>query len=85
MEILILGGAMLLCIGFCATSVILTLTRKEESPLDQIFARQDKIDALIASAELWVRIGLAHEADASLSEAKRLNEEVLSIMSGENP
>ena len=84
-EIWFLGGAILLCVGLCAASVILTMTRKEESPLDQIFARQDKIDALIESAEIWRQIGLPHEVDACISEAKRLNAECLSILNGENP
>lgn len=83
-EIWFIGGAILLCVGLCAASVILTLTRKEESPLGQIFARQEKIDALIESAEIWVKIGSQHEADACVSEAKRLSSEVVSILQGEN-
>jgi hypothetical protein len=85
MEIWIIGIGILLCTSLCATSVILTSARKGRSPLDQILIRQDKIDALIESAELWVLMGLAHEADACISEVKRLNAEMLSIMSGESP
>jgi len=84
LEFWIIGGAILLCVGLCATSVILTITRKEESPLDQNFARQEKIDALVESAEIWVKIGSKHEAEACINEAKRLNSEVLSIMQGES-
>ena len=82
-EVWILGSALFLCIGLAATSVILTATRKHESPLDKIFARQEKIDALVMSADLWLQIGSPHEAVACIDEAKRLNAEVIEILQGE--
>lgn len=79
-EFWFIGGAIILCVGLCAASVILTMTRKEESPLDQIYARQEKIEALLDSAEVWKRIGSKEESDACLYEASRLNDEIYSIL-----
>lgn len=79
-EIWFVGGGMLLSIACIAASVILTMTHKEETPLDKIFARQEKIEALLESAKIWEQIGSRAEAEACIYEVSRLNEEIYEIM-----